>query len=113
MGICFCHHEGSFLIWSSVVDAPIVYDCTVDDLREYVREKSGSDGLRGFDDSVERAVATGTSSRLDRSLEELVVGNHAGPDGEEIPYEDVIRFYFVEKRPPDHTATILDRARFD
>lgn len=113
MGICFCHHDGSFLIWSSITDSPVAYDCTVDDLRDYVREKSGTDGLRHFDQSVERAIRTGTSSPIHDDLREMVLFNHAGPDGAEITYEDIIRFYFVEKRRPDETATILDPARFD
>ena len=113
MGEAICHHEGSYLIWSSVTDCPVVYDCTEQDVRDYVLRKHGEDGMRDIDRRLERARAIGTSSMIDKSLRDMVLFNHAGPDGEEIPYEDVIRFYFVEKRPPDHTATILDPARFD
>ncbi len=113
MGEAICHHEGSYLIWSSVTDTPILYNCTEQDIKDHVRREYGQSGMRDIDRRLDRARLIGTSSMMHGSLRDMVLGNHAGPNGEEITYDDVIRFYFVEKREPDHTATFLDPARFD
>lgn len=107
-----CHHEGKYLLWSTVIDAPETYAGSEQDIRDHIREETGRQGLHDIEERLRRARETGTSMR-NSTLRDVVLYNHAGPDGEEITYDDVIRFYFVECRKPDATATILDRRRMD
>jgi hypothetical protein len=69
-------------------------------------QRYGEEGMRGIDGLLERARATGTSSMKHDSLRQMVLPNQAGPDGEEISFEDIIRFYFVEKKLPDRTEAL-------
>lgn len=94
------HHEGQFLEWSTVVDAPITFANSLSDFEAYYREEYGEAGMIGLPVRIERAIKNGTSAVPDMSLKELVRDNRAGPNETKLSLKDVIRFFFVEKREP-------------
>lgn len=50
-----------YLEWSSVVDAPITYGMTLDELRQYIREEYGNEGLERLPARLERVEEYGYS----------------------------------------------------
>ena len=68
-----------YLEWSSVVDAPVTYGMTLDELKAHTKEQYGQQGLDVLPERLARVEATGTSSMMgDRSVEEFIRGNRAG-----------------------------------
>lgn len=102
MGRCIAYHDGLFLEWSSVVDAPVTFGMTEAELRKHIAEHYGTEGLRVADSRIERAKRVGTSY-LDNneSFDDLVSFNRAGPNETQLTKEQLIRIYMVEKRNPD------------
>ena len=84
------HHEGMFFEWSTVVDAPTTMAMGEDQFRDHYRRKYGEVMMPGLDARLDRARANGTSALPNESARQLIAGNRAGPDEEEISFEDVI-----------------------
>ncbi len=102
MGRFIVHHDGAFLEWSTVVDAPVTVGMTEAELREHVAEQYGLEGLKMIDGRIARAVANGTSCICPPyDFDDIVSCNRAGPDETELTREQLIRIYFVERREPD------------
>jgi len=81
-----------FFLWSTVVDAPVSYAGTRGELEHYYRGMYGQEGMRGFPESIKRAIAKGTSSFVDESLESLISCNRAGPNETELTYDELIDY---------------------
>ena len=62
---------------------------TLDELREYIKEEHGNDGLRDLPARLERVEKTGTSARMHNSLADTLSCNRAG-EGEKNITEDEI-----------------------
>ncbi len=69
---------GKYLLWSTVVDAPVTRGGSVEELREYVQEWEGKRGLAELEQRLERVEQKGTSSYMHASAEEVVWLNRAG-----------------------------------
>jgi len=65
--------------WSTVVDAPITYGMTEDELRVYIKNEYGTDGLSRLPERLARVATKGCSSCV-QSLAHLVEYNRAGPN---------------------------------
>ncbi len=85
------HHEGHFFEWSAVVGAPTTLAMPREEFEAYYQHKYGQAGMKALPRRLEKAIATGTSSYLHASAEELMEGNRAGPDKRTLPSEEVIR----------------------
>lgn len=101
MGRFLVHHDGKFLEWSTVVDAPVTFGMSPSELRAYVRDRYGSEGVETLDDRMARAVAHGTSCRAPAySFDDIVEGNRAGANETELSRAELVKFYFIECREP-------------
>ena len=93
MGQFICQFEQGpqrwWFVWSTVVDAPITYAMTLDELRAYIRHEEGCAGLRELPARIERALRKGTSSHVDDSLAALIVANRAGPNESEASLAEI------------------------
>lgn len=85
--------EERYLIWSSVVDAPTTYGCTLEQLKNYWREEYGRRGL----EDLERRIKNGDWCT---PLEELVGANRAGKDETKLTSEQIVQHYFIDRKPP-------------
>lgn len=94
-----------WLVWSTVVDAPITYGLSLDELREYWREEYGRSGMDGLERSIELANETGFSSRIRKSLEDVICANHAADDGSELTLEQIIQKYCRDRPADDDEPT--------
>lgn len=66
---------GKYLEWSTVVDAHVTYPMTLDEFREYYKERYGTEGMRDLGDRLGRVETRGTSSFLHKSAEDTVSCN--------------------------------------
>lgn len=90
------HRDGAFNVYTTICDAPIFDTAiTVERLREWHRDEHGRAGEVRLEDALQRAVATGTSCRLSRTLCSTLLGNHAGPDGSEMPFDEFVAKYLT------------------
>ncbi len=67
-----------FLLWSEVVDAPVSYLLSEEQLTAYIKDEKGQEGLRELPARLERARRYGTSLLEHRSVEEACYPNRAG-----------------------------------
>ena len=68
--------------WSTVVDAPVTYGLTLPQLRHYVKEEYGRQGLEELPERLERCDKQGHSSfGIRESLTSFLACNRAGPKG--------------------------------
>ena len=88
-----------YLEWSSVTDAPGTYGMTLDELREYIKEEYGNEGLRELPERLRRVEEFGTSRWPRASVEEVVDSNKAGEGGTSLTLDEIYRDY-CENRPP-------------
>lgn len=86
--------EVRYVVWSTVVDAPITYGMTEDELREYIREKYGRRGVDELPARLERCAAKGTSFLGDRNHYDVVRSNRAGPGETCLSYKRIVEQYW-------------------
>lgn len=92
--------EGEYLIWSSVVDAPVSWITDREGIRERVRFEFGESGVRGIDRSFDRADERGHSGppNYGANAEEFVRGNRAGDGETELTLDEIRDAY---REPPE------------
>ena len=88
-----------YLEWSSVVDAPVTYGMSLDELRRHVKEQYGNEGLRELPKRLARCDARGTSA-FDTTLERILENNRAGPNERQATREEIIRWYCLRESKP-------------
>lgn len=81
-----------FFEWSTVVDAPVTYRMTRDELYRYMKEQYGLRGLKGMPERMRRADQTGTSF-FNWTVEDVLSGNRAGENESEISAQEIIERY--------------------
>jgi hypothetical protein len=99
--------ENEYVEWSSVVDAPVSWIMTLDELKLHVSREQGNDGLRDLPRRLERVEKFGTSL-IDphyESAEEYVRFNRAGPNESCLTMDELRRRY--------RNQTAYERFRFD
>ena len=95
------HKDGAYNLYTTVADGPyFTRGITLTELKEYVRQEQGNDGLRYLDERLERAHETGCSS-FGLTLEECVSCNRAGPREANVPLEKFIAKFLS---PPPQPA---------
>ena len=102
MGHIVIHHNGVFNTWSTVVDAPIIErGLSLDDYRTWCEECYGPRCNGDFDRRTQKAIAQGTSSILNHTLEELIEGNRSGPGERTLTKDEFISKYLTIGEPTD------------
>ena len=83
-----------FVEWSTVVDAPVTYSMSQEELTKWHREEFGRrDHEANFQDRLQRTIESGTSLRPPQSAKDAVVGNLAGVDEAEISLDEIAARY--------------------
>ncbi len=83
-----------YLEWSTVVDAPVTFGMSLEEFRAYYQEEYGRQAMEHeFDERMERVEKTGTSCRLDESLDDTIEFNVAGKDGTCLSKEQIIEAF--------------------
>jgi hypothetical protein len=94
-----------YLEWSTIVDAPVTYLLTRDEMREYLRDEYGRSGSRDTEERLARCDQYGTSS-LYQTRDSLIANNRAGDGDTSLTLDELIAKY---QAPPFR----LDTEAFD
>lgn len=78
---------GKYLMWSSIVDAPVTYLMTEQELTHYIEMTNGEQGLKALPLRMERVRIHGTSSMME-SKQDLLKWNRAGANESHIATEE-------------------------
>lgn len=101
MGQFIVKLAGRYIVWSTVVDAPVTYGMTLDELREHVQQRDGSNGLAALASRLERVEQYGTSSPHHESPDEVMWLNRAGRNETALTKAQIIEHYIKRKTPDD------------
>jgi len=93
--------EGKYMIWSTIVDAPVYFGMSLETLRKLWRAEYGRVGLPDLERRLQRVEATGTDSPVYASPGALIAGNRAGPGESELSFDEVVEFYVRQLRQPE------------
>lgn len=92
-------HDGNdyYMIWSTIVDAPLIYGCCKEELESFVRKEYGDRYWRNDHiQRMKRVEETGTS-QPNSTMEDTISFNCAGENGESGTLEQIIKKYIVDK----------------
>ncbi len=102
----FATPEGErYLIWSTVVDAPITFGLPLDEFEDYIRETQDQEDARYFRDVLlPRLEHNTTTSQMEPTVEELVTFNRAGIDQTTLTLEQIVDFFCIRCGHGDQPA---------
>lgn len=89
-----------YLEWSSVVDAPVTYGMSLEELHEYIKDEYGREGLHDLPERLMRVEKYGASALPVRWVAEVIACNRAG-EGETKLTLTQIRDYYCRNRPAE------------
>jgi len=93
--------KDKYFEWSTVVDAPVTYGMTKDELYEYIKERYGREGLQELPERLARVEKFGTSFHWNTTLDELFESNRAGEDETYLTKEEIYAEYAT---PPENPS---------
>jgi len=96
MGRIIIKLKGWYFIWSTVVDAPITYKMTIDEITDYIRFQNGEEGVRLLPERLKRVEEKGTSSYVYKSVEAVIRCNRSGKNESNLSLENFISIYIDE-----------------
>jgi hypothetical protein len=87
-----------FMEWSTIVDGPITYGCSLEEFKEYYKGEYGNHGMETFDLTINRVMKHGTSGHPHfNSFERLMDFNRLGENGEKTDLYGVLNKYCRDK----------------
>lgn len=96
MGHTLVKLHDHYLVWSSIVDAPIQIFESLRDLKLWATRKYGSHYLELNYFDFEKLEMTGTSRKDHENAERTMRYNRAGPHEECLTIEGIYKFYCLE-----------------
>lgn len=97
--------EERFLVWSSIVDAPVTFACTAEEIVAVFVEDAIQDTTRMVQGMLDRARETGSSSSFGCTvIADVVTGNRAGPGESTLTEDEIIEFYVRRRKQPTEKA---------
>jgi hypothetical protein len=84
--------EDKYMEWSTVVDAPITYLLTYEQLTEYIKDEYGSQGLNNLSDRMKRVEEHGSSSPY-HTTNQIIKHNRAGKNETHLSKKELIKQY--------------------
>jgi len=85
--------KDKYFVWSTVIDAPIKKGMTGDELKKYIKNEQGSEGIRELPERLKEVEKTGTSFFPDKSLRATIAFNRAGDNDEYLTEEEIYLKY--------------------
>ena len=91
MSTVICHKDGRYNIYGSICDSFYwVSSISLDQLKKYIKDEFGNEGMRDLDKRLERAYEYGTSSHYAQSIKDVVLCNRAGPEEKHLSFQECI-----------------------
>ena len=101
-------NEKYYMLWSTVVDAPITYGVKLSQFLDYMKEEYGNRGWEDLDKSLERAERQGCSF-IGETLDDLLSCNRAGFNEMELTKDEIIEWYCIKQQePPEGVGKLQD-----
>lgn len=97
MGRAIIKIKDYYLIWSSVVDAPVSFGMNRADLEAWLKEEYGRAGFPGWLQLIPVADERGTSFYERDSVEDTIDGNRAGPMGACLTLDEIYTAYCLQE----------------
>lgn len=83
-----------YIEWSTIVDAPVTWGLTLDELKDYYQSQYGLNGMEGFDQMMLRVEQKGVSAYPPfDNLNSLLSVNRAAPGGRHASIEYILENY--------------------
>lgn len=83
-----------YLIWSTIVDAPVTYGMSLDELKAYYQKKYGDDGMIELEERLQRVEAKGISAHPPfDGIESYFKYNRAGENETLLDKEGILERY--------------------
>ncbi len=82
--------EDKYVVWSTIVDAPISRGMSKEKLSQYIEFHYGEGGLTDLPERLKRVEEKGVSSMLHANVDELIEYNRAGPNETCLTKEQII-----------------------
>jgi hypothetical protein len=95
MGQFIVKLAGKYLVWSTIVDAPVSYGMDEAELREWIKDEYGEQGLRDLPARLARVEKKGTSALTYESAERTIWFNRAGPNETQLTVPQIIAEYIT------------------
>lgn len=112
MGRAIVKVADRYIVWSSVVDAPIATGMTLDELRKWYRDEYGAQGMRDLPARLERVDERGTSMMHHESATDTMWLNRAGKGETRLTLAQIVDFYVTRdghgEQPTGHAETFDD-----
>jgi hypothetical protein len=86
-----------YLEWSTIVDAPVTYGMSLEEFKTFYYAEYGLHAMDELEERLRRVELTGTSSRMDSSLDSLIEFNRAGNGEKQLTKEQIIKRYCTER----------------
>lgn len=94
------NNRESYLVWSTIIDAPVTYGMTRDELYQWCLADHGRKNTDELEKTLRLVEAKGTSSPRDKSARETISFNRAGDNEEDLTYDQIWDMY-VDKVKKD------------
>ena len=88
MGRGLVRIKDKYCEWSTIVDCPVTYLMTIQELEAWTKAELGNEGLRELPERLKRVEETGTSFH-GTTAQEMIEGNRAGNDETELSIDEI------------------------
>lgn len=95
MGLIIKIHDGKdntdyYMEWSTIFDAPLTNGTSLDVFKDYWEKRYGWQDVESLNERLVRVEKKGTSSHLDKSLEDTLLCNRAGENEKELTKDEIL-----------------------
>jgi hypothetical protein len=87
-----------YLVWSTVVDAPITCGMSLEEFKDYYKHEYGRTGMEQLEDRLKRVEENGCSA-YNETLDDLPICNRAGEHESHLTKEQILKRYCTNLTP--------------
>lgn len=88
--------EGRYFEWSTIVDAPVSYGMSREELGAHILASYGRQALRDLPERLQRVDRNGTSALDGTTLDDLIAFNRAGENEAHADVAEILRRFDPE-----------------
>lgn len=97
MGRAIIKLHDYYFEYSTIPDAPVTFGMKREEFEEYYRQEYGNAGMKGLKPRMDRVDDKGTSFIDDKSAEDTLSCNRAGPNEEELTADEIYKAYCLRE----------------
>lgn len=90
-----------YLLWSTVVDAPVTYGMDWEEYMDFIRQEEGQEGINRLLSRKGRLEEVGVTGLGWKDVADVVTINRAGPDETELSLDEIIQKYCIDRPMED------------